>query len=108
MTASPTAQRILALSATVHSVAIYHRGTRGPGNTGCPESGTYGGLLVDPTLQALVRQRGTIDCDSFFGFVAPVEQEHVPAGLEPSADPLPLVPRILELVSALLPAACGT
>ena len=123
MTASQTAQRILALSPTVRYVAIYHRGTLTTAarpdlsNASSSESDKYEELLVNPTLLTLVRQRGSIDCGgldyvlirygSFFEFVAPLDQGHVSVGLEPSADPLPLVPRILEVVSALQPAGGG-
>lgn len=72
---------------------------------------TSKGLLVNPTLLTLVRQRGNIDCGglkyvlirygSFFEFVAPLDQGHVSVGLEQSADPLPLVPRIADAVSRL-------
>ena len=112
-----TVQRILALSKTIRYVAIYYRGELASAahsdlaNASSSESDKYEELLVNPTLLTLVRQRGNIDCGgldyvlirygSFFEFVAPLDQGHVSVGLEPSADPLPLVPRILEAVSAL-------
>jgi hypothetical protein len=112
-----TIQRVLALSPAVRYVAIYHGGVlmsaARPDLAGASssESDKYEELLVNPTLVTLARQRGNIDCGglryllirygSFFVVVLPLEQGHVTVGVEPSADPLPLVPRIADAASGL-------
>lgn len=110
-----TIQRVLAISPAVRYVAIYHGGgiasASRPDLAGASssESDKYEELLVNPTLLTLARQRGNIDCGglryllvrygSFFVVVLPLDQGHVTVGIEPSADPLPLVPRIADAVS---------
>ena len=110
-----TLRRILGLSSAVRYVAIYYAGQLASAarpdldNPSSSESDKYEELLVNPTLVTLIRQRGNIDCGgleyvlirygSFFEFVAPLAQGHVSVGIETSADPLPLVPRILSCVS---------
>ncbi len=109
-----TIQRVLAISPAVRYVAIYHGGELAsaarPDLAGASssESDKYEELLVNPTLLTLARQRGDIDCGglryllirygSFFVVVLPLDQGHVTVGIEPSADPLPLVPRIAAAV----------
>ena len=113
-------QRILGLSPAIRYVAIYERGTlvSGPrsdlANASSSESDKYEELLVNPTLLTLVRQRSNIDCGgleyvlirygSFYELVAPLEGGHVSVGIEPTADPLPLVPRVLDAVASLRPS----
>ena len=113
-------QRLLSLSNAIRYVAIYYRGDLASGerqdlmNASSSESDRYEELLVNPTLLTLTRQRGNIDCGgleyllirygSFFQFVAPLDHGHVSVALEPSADPLPVVPLIRDAVSALRPA----
>jgi hypothetical protein len=112
-----TLQRILNLSIAIRYVAIYYGGKLASAtrpdlaNASSSESDKYEELLVNPTLLTLARQRGNIDCGglnylvirygNFLEFVAPLDQGHVSVGLEPSSDPLPLVPGILDAVSAL-------
>ena len=110
-----TIQRVLGVSPAVRYVAIYYGGELAsaarPDLAGASssESDKYEELLVNPTLLTLARQRGNIDCGglryllirygSFFVVVLPLDQGHVTVGIEPSAEPLPLVPRIAEAVS---------
>jgi hypothetical protein len=110
-----TIQRILGISPAVRYVAIYHGGVLAsaarPDLAGASssESDKYEELLVNPTLLTLARQRGNIDCGglrylvirygSFFVVVLPLDQGHVTVGIEPSADPLPFVPRIADAVT---------
>lgn len=112
-----TIQRLFALSPDVRYVAIYRQGTltsaARPGLTqpSSSESDKYEELIVNPTLLKLLTQRGEIDCGglayvlirygSFFEFVAALPQGHVSVGLEPSTDPLALVPRIVAAVAGL-------
>ncbi len=109
-----TIQRVLGISPTVRYVAVYSGGELAsaarPDLAGASssESDKYEELLVNPTLLTLARQRGDIDCGglryllirygSFFVVVLPLDQGHVTVGIEPSADPLPLVPRIAAAV----------
>lgn len=110
-------QRVFGVSPAVRYVAIYHGGelvsAARPDLAGASssESDKYEELLVNPTLLTLARQRGNIDCGgleyllirygSFFVVVLPLDRGHVTVGIEPSADPLPLVPRIVDAVSRL-------
>jgi hypothetical protein len=65
------------------------------------ESDRYEELLVNPTLIALARQRGEIDCGgldylvvaygNFFQLVLPVEGGHVSVAIEPTHSPFELV-----------------
>jgi hypothetical protein len=112
-----TIQRVLGISPAVRYVAIYHGGeiasAARPDLTGAgsSESDKSEELLVNPTLLTLTRPRGIIDCGglefllirygSYFVVVVPLDQRHVTAGIELSADPLPLVPRISDAVSSL-------
>jgi hypothetical protein len=112
-----TIQRVLAISPAVRYVAIYRGGELASASrpdlagASSSESDRYEELLVNPTLLTLARQRGNIDCGglqyllirygSFFVVVLPLDQGHVTVGIEPSADPLPFVPRIADAVKAL-------
>lgn len=110
-----TIERILALSPDVRYVAIYRHGALASASRpdlaspSSSESDKYEELLVNPTLLKLLSQRGNIDCGgldyvlvrygNFFEFVASIPDGHVSVGLEPSANPLPLVPRIIAALS---------
>lgn len=73
------------------------------------ESDRYEELLVNPTLLTLVGERGRIDCGgleyvvirygNFFQLVHPVKDGHVSIAVEPSGDPLGLVPRVREVLA---------
>lgn len=105
------AQRLFALSPDIRYVAIYqdgrlHSASRpGLADASSAESDKYEELLVNPTLLVLLRQRGNIDCGGldhvliryghFFELVAPLDGGHLSVGLEASADPHPLVRRVL-------------
>ncbi len=68
------------------------------------ESDRYEELLVNPTLIALARQRGEIDCGgldylvvaygSFFQLVLPIDGGHVSVAIERSQSPFELVDAI--------------
>ncbi len=109
--------RVFGISSGIRYVAIYHHGrltsaTR-PGlqNASAAESDKYEELLVNPTLLTLARQRGNIDCGglefivlrygSFFELVWPLAAGHVSVGVEPTADPLAIVPGIREVAGEL-------
>jgi hypothetical protein len=112
-----TIQRILSLSSDVRYVAIYHQGRLASAtrpdltSPSSSESDKYEELLVNPTILKLLTQRGNIDCGgleyvlirygSFYEFVASIKDGHVSVGLEPSANPLALVPQIAIAVSGL-------
>jgi hypothetical protein len=73
------------------------------------ESDQYEELLVNPTVLGLTSARGRIDCGglefvlirygSFFQLVHPAKQGHVSVAIEPTADPLQLVPLVRELLT---------
>ena len=75
------------------------------------ESDRYEELLVNPTLLALARQRGEIDCGgldylvvaygSFFQLVVPVEGGHVSVALERTQAPTELVGRVREALGSV-------
>lgn len=110
-----TIQRILNLSSDVRYVAIYRQGVLASASRpdltspSSSESDKYEELIVNPTLLTLLSQRGNIDCGgleyvlirygSFFEFVASLKDGHVSVGLEPSANPLVLTPRIAAAAS---------
>ena len=110
-------QRILKLSPDVRYVAIYRHGRLASAsrpdltNPSSSESDKYEELIVNPTLLKLLTQRGNIDCGgleyvlirygSFFEFVASIQDGHVSVGLEPSADPLTLIPQITAVVAGM-------
>ena len=72
------------------------------------ESDRYEELLVNPTLIALARQRGEIDCGgldylmvaygSFLQLILPVEGGHVSVAIERSQSPTELVDAIREAI----------
>ncbi len=73
------------------------------------ESDRYEELLVNPTLLTLVGERGRIDCGglefilirygSFFQLVHPVKAGHISIAIQPSGDPLSLVPSIRHILN---------
>lgn len=111
-----TIRQILSLSADIRYVAVYRHGTLasesrdGLANASDAESDKYEELIVNPTLLTLLTQRGNIDCGgleyvlirygSFFEFVATIDGGHVSVGIEPTSDPLTLVPQITAVVSS--------
>ena len=110
-------EHILNISPSVRYVALYYEGKlqsvsrSGLSDTSSAESDKYEELLVNPTLLTLVSQRGKIDCGgldyvliryrNFFEFVVPIDRGHVSVGMEPAADPLTFVPKIIQVVSHL-------
>jgi hypothetical protein len=74
------------------------------------ESDRYEELLVNPTLLALARQRGEIDCGgleylvvaygSFFQLVLPVEGGHVSVAIERTQEPTQLVDVVRDALGA--------
>jgi hypothetical protein len=72
------------------------------------QSDRYEELLVNPTLIALSRARGQIDCGglrflvvgygNFDQLVVPIREGHVSIALERTADPIPFLPRLLRLL----------
>jgi hypothetical protein len=109
--------RVFGLSADVRYVAIYHHGQLASAmrssleNASAAESDKYEELLVNPTLLTLARQRGNIDCGgleylivrygSFFEIIHPTAGGHLSVGVEPTANPLTLVPGIREVAGGL-------
>lgn len=67
-------------------------------NASASESDRYEELFVNPTLLALVTQRGNLDCGglrfvlirygNFFQYVSPYAGGHISVAIEPGADPL--------------------
>jgi hypothetical protein len=110
-------EHILNISPSVRYVALYYEGKlqsvsrSGLSDASSAESDKYEELLVNPTLLTLVSQRGKIDCGgldyvliryrNFFEFVVPVDRGHVSIGMEPAADPLTFVPKIIQVISHL-------
>lgn len=88
------------------SLVMRERG--GLASASSAESDRYEELLVNPTLLTLARARGEIDCGglrylvvgygSFHQLVVPLADGHVSIAVERTADPVPLVTRVLELV----------
>jgi hypothetical protein len=74
------------------------------------ESDHYEELLVNPTLVALARQRGEIDCGglrvlvvgygNFHQLVIPTEWGHASIAFERESDPLDSVDRVAEVLGA--------
>lgn len=113
----PLAARIAALGHDVRYVAIYEgRGeprlwTRGDlADASAAETDRYEEVLVNPTLLALARQRGNIDCGGldyvvdrygrFFQVIVPRENGHVSVALNPQADVQSRALAICQLVAA--------
>lgn len=104
--------RVFAIASEVRYVAVYRdgrlRSSQRPGlaQASAGESDKYEELIVNPTLLTLTRQRGDIDCGglefvlirygSFYELVMPLPGGHLSVGLEPTANPLELVPRLRE------------
>lgn len=105
-------KRVFAVSPEIRYAAVYRKGqlrsSERPGlaQASAGESDKYEELIVNPTLLTLTRQRGEIDCGglhyvvirygSFFELVLPLPDGHLSVGVEPHADPLPLIPRLQE------------
>jgi len=108
-------ETIFSLSNDIRYVAIYSNkklltssrsGTKGASSS---ESDKYEELLVNPTLLALVKQRGDIDCGgvefllvrygNFYQFVSPIDSGHISICIEPHADPLKLVEPIRSVLN---------
>ena len=104
--------RIFDIASDIRYVAVYREGrlrsSQRPGlaQASASESDKYEELIVNPTLLTLTRQRGEIDCGglefvlirygNFYELVMPVSDGHLSVGIEPTADPLELVPRLRE------------
>ena len=109
--------RVFGVSAAIRYVAFYTEGrlmsAARPGleNASAAESDRYEELLVNPTLLTLARQRGNIDCGglefllvrygSFYELIWPLAAGHLSIGVEPTADPLSLLPGVRALADAL-------
>jgi hypothetical protein len=73
------------------------------------ESDFYEELLVNPTLIALARQRGELDCGglrylvvaygSFNVIVMPLNGRHVSVGIAPDADPVATAAQVAALIA---------
>lgn len=93
--------RYVALSRDGALVAVQAEGLV---NASASDSDRYEEWIVNPTLLTLVKQRGEIDCGGaafvlvryghFFQLVKPVPGGHLSVAVEPTADPLTLVPAI--------------
>jgi hypothetical protein len=106
---------IFAVAPEVRYVATYLDGILataqrpGIGGASSSESDKYEELIVNPTLLKLVTQRGNIDCGganwvlirygNFYEIVIPVAAGHLSVGLELTADPLPVIERVVRTYS---------
>ena len=109
----PFAAELFARSPAIRYVAVYLNGylqlAQRPELQGASaaESDRYEELLVNPTVLLLTRQRGEIDCGgleyvlirygNFFTLAYPLKDGHITLGIEPAADPLPLVELVREV-----------
>lgn len=107
-------QDVFNLSSDVRYVAVSRAGMltmqeRGElTSASSSESDRYEELLVNPTLIALSRARGKIDCGGLrflvvgYGnlhqLVLPIREGHVSVAFEPTADPIPFLPPVLRLL----------
>jgi hypothetical protein len=107
-------QDVFNLSSDVRYVAVSRGGTLsmkergGLTSASSSESDRYEELLVNPTLIALSRARGQIDCGglrflvvgygNFHQLVLPIREGHVSVAFELTADPIPFLPRVLRLL----------
>jgi hypothetical protein len=107
-------QDVFNLSSDVRYVAVSRAGTltmreRGElASASSAESDRYEELLVNPTLIALSRARGQIDCGglrflvvgygNFHQLVLPIREGHVSIAFESTADPIPFLPRVVGLL----------
>lgn len=110
-------ERVFRISGAIRYVAIYYQGRLASAtrpdlqNASAAESDKYEEILVNPTLLTLARQRGDIDCGgldfivvrygSFFELVWPLAAGHISVGIEPTADPLAIVPGIRNVAGEL-------
>jgi hypothetical protein len=111
----PFAAQLFARSPDIRYVAVYLNGdlqlAQRPELAGASaaESDRYEELLVNPTVLLLTRQRGEIDCGgleyvlirygNFFTLAYPLDGGHITLGIEPDADPLPLIALVREVTS---------
>jgi hypothetical protein len=111
---------LLALTSEIRYVAfaqgqnVEMRARSGLENASTSDSDRYEELLVNPTLLALTRQRGEIDCGglrflivgygNFHQFVLPLERGHLSIAFELHANPLAWLERVTELVETNAPA----
>lgn len=100
-------RKLFELSEDVRYVAVYRdkdltlRQRPALAGASSSESDRYEELLVNPTLIALTRQRGDIDCGGleyvliryggFYQLVQPIGGGHVSVAIEPLEDPMPVV-----------------
>jgi hypothetical protein len=107
-------EAIFSMGPEVRYVAVAHgqdvtpRERAGLSDASSGESDRYEELLVNPTLIALARQRGEIDCGgldylvvrygNFFQVVIPHEGGHVSVAVEPSADPIAVAGKVQSLL----------
>jgi hypothetical protein len=112
---TPLIERIFAVAPEVRYVATYldrvlsSAERSGIDGASSSESDKYEELIVNPTLLKLVTQRGNIDCGgadwvlirygNFFEIVIPVATGHLSVGVEPTADPLPIVGGVVRAYS---------
>lgn len=113
----PLADALFRRSTAIRYVAVYLNGdlqlAQRPDLQGASaaESDRYEELLVNPTVLLLTRQRGEIDCGgleyvlirygNFFTLAYPLPGGHVTLGIEPAADPLPLVAILRDAVTQM-------
>lgn len=107
-------ERLFELSPDVRYVALRQgdeldlRQRAGLRDASSPESDRYEELLVNPTLLTLAGERGRIDCGglefvlvrygSFYQLVHPLRRGHLSIAVEPTGEPLALVPALRELL----------
>jgi hypothetical protein len=109
-------EELFALSEQVRYVAVRIGGgdgllreRAGLANASASESDRYEERIVNPTLLALVGERGRIDCGGvdwvlvryghFFQLVHPVRGGHVSVAFEPGTDVLALQPQVLAVLA---------
>jgi hypothetical protein len=112
---TPLVKTIFEVAPEIRYVATYLNGVlstaqrSGIDGASSSESDKYEELIVNPTLLKLVIQRGNIDCGgaswvlirygNFYEIVIPVAAGHLSVGLELTADPLPVVERVVRTYS---------
>lgn len=108
-------ERVFALSADVRYVsvrvddAVDLRQRAELSNASTSESDRYEGLIVNPTLLTLTRERGRIDCGglefvlvrygNFFQLVHPIAGGHISIAISPTADPVSLVEPVRRILA---------
>lgn len=90
---------------------VVMREREGLGDASSSDSDRYEELLVNPTLLALARQRGEIDCGglrffvvgygNFHQLVVPLARGHVSIAFDLDSDPIAHVPAVAEIVRDL-------